>query len=67
MNWWEAIHVALSVACAVWVFADSDDEAWWARLANAGFFGLFWLPVLILLAIVVFYDWVGDKVRGLRQ
>ena len=64
MNWWEGLHLALSAVLFVIVFVEGDDEPFWLRTSSAVFVALFWLPLLIIGAIWLFGDWVGDKLKG---
>lgn len=67
MNWWEALHLALSAAIFVVVFVDGNDEPFWLRLASAAIVALFWLPLLIIAAIWLTGDWIDDKIKRVRK
>ncbi len=67
MNWWESIHLALSAGLFVIVFVEGNDEPFWLRTGTAAFVALFWLPLLIIMAIWLIGDWIDDKVKGLRK
>ena len=66
MNWWELIHITLSAVLFVIVFVEGCDEPFWLRTGSAVFVALFWLPLLIIVAIWLLGDWAGGKIKGLR-
>jgi hypothetical protein len=67
MNWWEALHIALSVALFALVFFEGNDEPFWLRTGSAVLVALFWLPLLIIVAIWLIGDWIDGKIKGLRK
>ncbi|QDH35848.1 hypothetical protein [Porphyrobacter sp. YT40] len=64
MNWWEDLHLALSAVLFVIVWIEGDDEPFLTRTGMAALIALFWLPLLIIAAIWLAGDWVGDKLKG---
>lgn len=67
MSWLQDIHLALSAILFVIVFVEGRDEALWLRVGTAVFVALFWLPLLIILAIWLIGDWIDGKLKGLRK
>ena len=67
MNWWEALHLALSAMIFVIVWIEGNDEPFWLRTLTAALVALFWLPLLIITVIWVSGDWIGDKFKGARK
>ena len=67
MNWWEGLHLVLSVVVFVAVFALGNDAPFWVRLTTAVFAALFWLPLLVIFAIWMVGDGIGGLVRMLRR
>jgi hypothetical protein len=67
MNWWEALHIAISAALFVLVFIEGDDEPFWLRTGTAALVALFWLPLLIIAAIWLLGDWIDDRIKGLGK
>ncbi|WP_162290939.1 hypothetical protein [Erythrobacter colymbi] len=67
MIWLQDIHLWLSLVLFVMVFVEGRDEPFWLRAGTATFVGLFWLPLLIIIAIWLIGDWAGDKVKGMRR
>ena len=67
MSWLQDIHLALSAILFVIVFVEGRDEAFWLRFGTAAFVALFWLPLLIIMAIWLIGDWIDGKVKGLRR
>lgn len=67
MSWLDAIHLAISAALFVIVWIEGDDEPFWLRTGTAAFVALFWLPLLVLVAIWLTGDWLDRKVKGLRK
>lgn len=67
MNWWEALHLALSIALFVLVYVEGDDEPFWLRTGSAAFVALFWLPLLIITAIWLSGDWIDGKIKRVRK
>lgn len=67
MNWWEALHIALSVALFALVWITSDDEPFWVRTGTAAVVALFWLPLLVIFAIWMIGDGITGLVRMVRK
>lgn len=67
MIWLQGIHLALSAILFVIVFVEGRDEPFWLRTGTAVFVALFWLPLLIILAIWLIGDWIDGKLRGARK
>lgn len=67
MNWWEALHIALSIALFVLVWIKSDDEPFWLRTGTAAIFAVFWLPLLLIFSIWMIGDGITGLVRVLRR
>jgi len=67
MNWWEALHLALTAAIFVTVWIEGNDEPFWLRTLTAALVALFWLPLIIVTVIWVTGDWIGDKLKGPRK
>lgn len=67
MNWWEALHIALSITLFVTVWIEGDDEPFGLRTGSAAFVALFWLPLLIIIAIWLIGDWTDAKLKGPRK
>lgn len=66
MSWYEAIHLALSAVLFVIVWIEGSDEPFWLRTGSAVLVALFWLPLLIIVAIWLVGDWIDGELKGLR-
>lgn len=66
MSWLDALWLAVSLALAVGLFWASDDEPFWVRLGESVLLGLFWLPALILFALMKAVDGIVALVRWVR-
>lgn len=67
MNWWEALHVAVSIALFVLIFIEGDDEPFGLRTFTAALIGRLWFPLLIVLTIFIITDWIGDRLKAFRK
>ena len=67
MNWWEALHLVISVVIFLIVYVEGDDEPFWLRFGGAAFLALLWMPLLILLLIMLAADWVGGRLKAMRK
>ncbi len=67
MSWYEALHLALSIAVLIAVFIMGDDEPFLARIAGAVIAALFWLPLLVIFAIWMIGDGIDALIKRVRK
>jgi hypothetical protein len=67
MSWWEALHIAISLALFVLVFIEGNDEPILLRVGSALFVAIFWLPMVILTVLFVASGTIGGKLKAWRK
>lgn len=67
MSWLQDIHLVVSAVLFVIVFVEGRNEDFWLRFGTAALVALFWLPLLILVAIWMIGDGIDRLLKRVRR
>lgn len=67
MSWPLVIYSLLAAAIFLLIFRQAKDDPFAVRVFGAAALGLFWLPVLILFAVMLLVDGAAWLIRKVRQ
>jgi hypothetical protein len=66
VSWLEGLYLVVSLALGAGMFAVSGDAPFRARLGGAALVVVFWLPALILFALMMAIDGIVALIRRAR-